>query len=197
MQLDKETRKLFDKLNKRYKVFQKRGVSSNLWEMVKNEIINVYLSEDMEIKGDFKQNVFSMAKDQDPKVLEQLKKIAQFAINTKSSSFNYYKKTEGRYDESLYKQYKTIKEQKGFYVDDLQDYIDFIDDIENGSVDKELYERLGSKLYRYFQAYCKHKSISKKDYDNIVRRGLSTQLSGDPLYNWLRNEVDRAYNAQE
>lgn len=197
MKLDKETRKLFDKLNKRYKVFQKRGVSSNLWEMVKNEIINVYLSEDMEIKGDFKQNVFSMAKDQDPKVLEQLKKIAQFAINTKSSGFNYYKKTEGRYDESLYKQYKTIKEQKGFYVDDLQDYIDFIDDIENGSVDKELYERLGSKLYRYFQAYCKHKSISKKDYDNIVRRGLSTQLSGDPLYNWLRNEVDRAYNAQE
>lgn len=197
MQLDKETRKLFDKLNKRYKVFQKRGVSSNLWEMVKNEVINVYLAEDMEIKGNFKQNVFSMAKNQDPKILEQLKKIAQFAINTKSSSFNYYKKTEGRYDESLYKQYKSIKEQKGFYVDDLQDYIDFIDDIENGSLDKELYERLGSKLYRYFQAYCKHKPISKKDYDNIVRRGLSTQLSGDPLYNWLRNEVDRAYNAQE
>ena len=197
MKLDKETRKLFDKLNKRYKVFQKRGVSSNLWEMVKNEIINVYLSEGIEIKGNFKQNVYSMAKDQDPKVLEQLKKIAQFAINTKSSSFNYYKKTEGRYDESLYKQYKSIKEQKGFYVDDLQDYIDFIDDIENGSLDKELYERLGSKLYSYFRAYCKHKPISKKDYDNIVRRGLSTQLSGDPLYNWLRNEVDRAYNTQE
>ena len=197
MQLDKETRKLFDKLNKRYKVFQKRGVSSNLWEMVKNEVINVYLAEGIEIKGNFKQNVFSMAKDQNPKVLEQLKKIAQFALNTKSSSFNYYNKTKGRYDESLYKQYKSIKEQKGFYVDDLQDYIDFIDDIENGSLDKELYERLGSKLYRYFQAYCKHKPISKKDYDNIVRRGLSTQLSGDPLYNWLRNEVDRAYNTQE
>ena len=197
MLLDKETRKLFDKLNKRYKVFQKRGVSSNLWEMVKNEVINVYLAEGMEIKGNFKQNVFSMAKNQDPKILEQLKKIAQFAINTKSSSFNYYNKTEGRYDESLYKQYKSIKEQKGFYVDDLQDYIDFIDDIENGSLDKELYERLGSKLYRYFQAYCKHKSISKKDYDNIVRRGLSTQLSGDPLYNWLRNEVDSAYSQQE
>lgn len=197
MKLDKETRKLFDKLNKRYKVFRKRGVSSNLWEMVKNEVINVYLSEGIEIKGNFKQNIFSMAKDQDPKVLEQLKKIAQFAINTKSSSFNYYNKTEGRYDESLYKQYKSIKEQKGFFVDDLQDYIDFIDDIENGSLDKELYERLGSKLYRFFQAYCKHKPITKKDYDNIVRRGLSTQLSGDPLYNWLRNEVDRAYNAQE
>lgn len=197
MQLDKETRKLFDKLNKRYKVFQKRGVSSNLWEMVKNEVINVYLAEGMEIKGNFKQNVFSMAKNQNPKILEQLKKIAQFALNTKSSSFNYYNKTEGRYDEALYKQYKSIKEQKGFYVDDLQDYIDFIDDIENGSLDKELYERLGSKLYRYFQAYCKHKPISKKDYDNIVRRGLSTQLSGDPLYNWLRNEVDSAYSQQE
>lgn len=194
MKVSKEDRKLFDRLNKRYKVFQKRGVSSNLWEMVKNEIVNVYLSAGVEMKGNFKQNVFSMAKEMDPEVYKQLKKIAEYAESTKSSSFNYYKKTKGQYDEQLYKQYQTIKEQKGFYVNGLQDYIDFIDDIENGTIDKELWERLGSKLYNYFKAYCKYKKISKSDYDNVVRRGLATSLNGDPLYNWLRNEVDRAYS---
>lgn len=197
--LTAEDRKMFDRLNKRFKVFKKRGVSSNLWEMVKNEVLNVYL--DAANRGvmnisrlNFKQNVFTMAKDVDAETLAQLRKIAQYADNTKSSSFKYYKKTGGQYDEQLYKQYKTIKEQKGFYVNDLQDYIDFIDDIENGAIDKELYDRLGSKLYEYFRAYCKHKKISVNDYNMIVKRGLSTQLNGDPLYNWLRNEVDRAYS---
>ena len=197
--LSAEDRKMFDRLNKRYKVFKKRGVSSNLWEMVKNEVLNVYLDAAdrgvMDISRlNFKQNVFTMAKDVDAETLAQLRKIAQYADSTKSSSFNYYKKTGGQYDEQLYKSYKTIKEQKGFYVNDLQDYIDFIDDIENGAIDKELFERLGSKLYEYFRAYCKHKKISVNDYNMIVKRGLSTQLNGDPLYNWLRNEVDGAYS---
>lgn len=198
----KQDRKLFDKLNKRYKVFQKRGVSSNVWEMIKNEVLNVYLDAAnrgvMDISRlNFKQNIFSMAKKMDPVVLDQLRKIAQFAESTKSSSFNYYNKTGGKYDKQLYQQYKTIKEQKGFYVDDLQDYIDFIDDIENGAIDKELYDRLGSKLYNFFMAYIRHKPIKQADLDGIIRRGLNTQLAGDPLYNWLRNEVDRAYNANE
>ena len=198
--LTAEDRKMFDRLNKRYKVFKKRGVSSNLWELVKNEVLNVYLDAAkrgvMDISRlNFKQNVFTMAKDVDAETLAQLRKIAQYADITKSSSFNYYKKTGGRYDDELYKAYNTIKKQNGFYVNDLQDYIDFIDDIENGAMDKELFERLGSKLYRFFMAYLKHKPISQADYDSIIRRGLSTQLNGDPLYNWLRNEVDRAYSA--
>lgn len=195
----KQDRKLFDKLNKRYKVFQKRGVSSNVWEMIKNEVLNVYLDAAnrgvMDISRlNFKQNIFSMAKKMDPEVLDQLRKIAQFAENTKSSSFNYYNKTGGKYDKQLYQRYRTIKEQKGFFVDDLQDYIDFIDDIENGAIDRELFDRLGSKLYEFFRAYCRHKKISINDYNIIVSRGLNTQLNGDPLYNWLRNEVDKIYN---
>ena len=202
MPLTAEDRKMFDRLNKRYKVFRKRGVTSNAWELIKNELLNVYMDASergaMNISRiNFKQNIFSLSKNIDEQTLEKMRKIARFAEDTKSSSFAYYKKTKGQYDESLYKQYQSIKQQKGFYVDDLQDYIDFIDDIENGAMDSELFERLGSKLYRYFQAYCKHKSINKNDYDDIVRRGLSTQLSGDPLYNWLRDEVDMAYNKKQ
>lgn len=202
MSLTKEDRKLFDRLNKRFKVFKKRGVSSNAWEMIKNELLNVYM-EASEERGlnisrlNFKQNVFSLSKNTDEETLRQMRKIAKFAESTKSTSFMYYNKSGGQYDESLYKQYKSIKEQQGFFVNDLQDYIDFIDDIENGALDRDLYERLGSKLYRYFQAYCKHKKINKRDYDEVVRRGLATQLSGDPLYNWLRDQVDAAYNASK
>ena len=199
MPMTAEDRKMFDRLNKRYKVFRKRGVTSNTWELIKNELLNVYMDASdrgtMDISRlNFKQNVFSLSKNIDEQTLEKMRKIARFAEDTKSSSFAYYKKTKGQYDDTLYKTYQSIKQQKGFYVDGLQDYIDFIDDIENGAMDSELYERLGSKLFRYFQAYCKHKSITKKDYDDIVKRGLSTQLSGDPLYNWLRDEVDIAYN---
>lgn len=202
MPMTAEDRKMFDRLNKRYKVFRKRGVTSNAWELIKNELLNVYMDASergtMDIhRINFKQNVFSLSKNIDEQTLEKMRKIARFAEDTKSTSFVYYKKTKGQYDDTLYKAYQSIKQQKGFYVDDLQDYIDFIDDIENGAMDSELFERLGSKLYRYFQAYCKHKSINKNDYDDIVRRGLSTQLSGDPLYNWLRDEVDMAYNKKQ
>lgn len=202
MPMTAEDRKMFDRLNKRYKVFRKRGVTSNTWELIKNELLNVYMDASergtMDISRiNFKQNVFSLSKNIDEQTLEKMRKIARFAEDTKSSSFAYYKKSKGQYDDALYKQYQSIKQQKGFYIDDLQDYIDFIDDIENGAMDSELFERLGSKLYRYFQAYCKHKSIRSADYDDIVRRGLSTQLSGDPLYNWLRDQVDIAYNGNK
>ena len=199
MPITAEDRKLFDRLNKRYKVFRKRGVTSNAWELIKNELLNVYMDASergtMDISRiNFKQNVFSLSKNIDEQTLEKMRKIARFAEDTKSSSYAYYKKTKGQYDETLYKTYQSIKQQKGFYVDDLQDYIDFIDDIENGAMDKELWERLQSKLYRYFQAYCKHKKVTKQEYNDIVSRGLATQLSGDPLYNWLRDEVDLAYS---
>ena len=199
MPMTAEDRKMFDRLNKRYKVFKKRGVTSNTWELIKNELLNVYMDASdrgtMDISRiNFKQNVFSLSKNIDEQTLEKMRKIARFAEDTKSSSFAYYNKSKGQYDEALYKQYQSIKQQKGFFVDDLQDYIDFIDDIENGAMDSELFERLGSKLYRYFQAYCKHKKVTKQEYNDIVSRGLATQLSGDPLYNWLRDEVDLAYS---
>ena len=199
MPLTAEDRKMFDRLNKRYKVFRKRGVTSNAWELIKNEMLNIYMDASergtMDISRiNFKQNIFSLSKNIDEQTLEKMRKIARFAEDTKSSSYAYYKKTKGQYDETLYKTYQSIKQQKGFYVDDLQDYIDFIDDIENGAMDKELWERLQSKLYRYFQAYCKHKKVTKQEYNDIVSRGLATQLSGDPLYNWLRDEVDLAYS---
>lgn len=199
MPMTAEDRKLFDRLNKRYKVFRKRGVTSNAWELIKNEMLNVYMDASergtMDISRiNFKQNIFSLSKNIDEQTLEKMRKIARFAEDTKSSSYAYYKKTKGQYDETLYKTYQSIKQQKGFYVDDLQDYIDFIDDIENGAMDKELWDRLQSKLYRYFQAYCKHKKVTKQEYNDIVSRGLATQLSGDPLYNWLRDEVDLAYS---
>ena len=198
MKIPKEVRKLFDKMNKRYKVFKTKGVRSNLWDMVQNELLNVYMDFSERTGKDisrlnFKQNVFSLRNDLDQEALQQIYKIAKFAEKSKSSSFAYYKKNS-QYDDSLFKQYQTIKQQAGFGISDLQDYIDFIDEIENGALDKELFDRLGSKLYRFFYAYCKNKKISNKDYNDVVERGLATSLTGDPLYNWLRDEVNKAYS---
>lgn len=201
MKIPKEIRKLFDKMNKRYKVFKKHGVQSNLWDMVQNELLNVYMDfSERTGKGierlNFKQNLFSLRKDLDQEALQQIYKIAKFAEGSKSSSFAYYKKNS-QYDDALFKQYQSIKQQAGFGVNDLQDYIDFIDEIENGALDKELFDRLGSKLYRFFYAFCKNKKIKQKDYNDIVKRGLATSLKGDPLYNWLRDEVIKAYNEKQ
>lgn len=197
MKLPKEVRKLFDKMNKRYKVFKTKGVRSNLWDMVQNELLNVYMDFEKRTGKDisrlnFKQNIFSLRSDLDQEALQQLYKIAQYAENTKSSSFAYYKKNQ-QYDDALFKQYQSIKQRAGFGVNDLQDYIDFIDEIENGALDKELFERLGSVLYRFFMAYCRAKKITNKEKNDIIKRGLATSLMGDPLYNWLRDEVDKAY----
>ena len=65
MKIPKEIRKLFDKMNKRYKVFKKHGVQSNLWDMVQNELLNVYMDYSERTgksidRLNFKQNLFSL-----------------------------------------------------------------------------------------------------------------------------------------
>ena len=75
MPLTAEDRKMFDRLNKRYKVFRKRGVTSNAWELIKNEMLNIYMDASergtMDISRiNFKQNIFSLSKNIDELIVK-------------------------------------------------------------------------------------------------------------------------------
>ena len=205
MALSKEDRKLFDRLNKRYKVFKKRGVTSNAWELIQNELLNVYM-EAAEKRGmdisriNFKQNLFTLSKNVDPETLAQMEKIAEYAENTKSTSFAYYKKSKGIHDDRLFKTYQSLKGTG--QVSDLQDFIDFIDDMENvrnniSDLINKLYQRLGRTKLMSFLSYVEAKGISEPKKADIIERALATVLNGDPLLFWLKNEVDKVYNEQQ
>lgn len=205
MALSKEDRKLFDRLNKRYKVFKKRGVTSNAWELIQNELLNVYM-EAAEKRGmdisriNFKQNLFTLSKNVDPETLAQMEKIAEYAENTKSTSFAYYKKSKGIHDDRLFKTYQSLKGTG--QVSNLQDFIDFIDDMENvrnniSDLINKLYQRLGRTKLMSFLSYVEAKGISEPKKADIIERALATVLNGDPLLFWLKNEVDKVYNEQQ
>lgn len=205
MALSKEDRKLFDRLNKRYKVFKKRGVTSNAWELIQNELLNVYM-EAADKKGmdisriNFKQNLFTLSKNVDPETLAQMRKIAEYAENTKSTSFAYYKKSKGVHDDRLFKTYQSLKGTG--QVNDLQDFIDFIDDMENvrnniSDLINKLYQRLGRTKLMSFLSYVDAKGIPEPKKVDIMERAIATVLVGDPLLFWLKNEVDKAYNEQQ
>ena len=200
MALTKEQRKLFDKLNKRYKVFKQKGVTSNAWQLIQNELLNIYM-EAAEKRGmdisriNFKQNIFSLSKNIDPETLEQMLKVAEYAEKTKSTSYAYYKKDKGARDQALYKAYQTLR-NKGD-VDTMQDYIDFVDTMEQakqnvGSLMNKLYERIGKRAWSVLE-YGRKKGLSESRISDIIEKALASVLYGDPLLSWLLNEINAAY----
>lgn len=204
MALSKDDRKMFDRLNKRYKVFKKKGVTSNAWELIQNELLNVYMEaadkRGMDISRiNFKQNLFTLSKNVDPETLAQMKKIAEYAENTKSTSFAYYKKNKGAADDRIIKAFQTMRNQGD--VDTLQDYIDFVDTVKQakndvGGLVNKLYDRVGKRSITLLNE-AKDKGISNRALDDIMQRALATAMFGDPLLSWLKNEIDKVYSEND
>lgn len=201
MKVSSTDRKLFDRLNKRYKEFRKRGVINNTWNLAINEIMSIYSDADM--RGidtskwaGSKQNIFTMSKNVDEETLQQLRKVAKYLDKTQSSKISYYKRNKET-DERAMKAYQTLKNRPDNDIDNLQDYIDMLDDMEQSKEIKGIRDALSSDQIMRIYDYARSLNIKNADIEDIIRNGLQTMLKGDPLYRWLRNEMTRAYTTDD
>lgn len=190
-------RKLFDRLNKRFKEFRKKGVINNIWNLAINETMSIY--SDANMRGidtskwaGSKQNIFTMSKNLDDETLQQLRKVAKYLDKTGSSKISYYKRNKET-DERAMKAYQTLKNRPDNNIDNLQDYIDMIDDIEQSKEIKGIRDALSSNQIMRIYDYARSINIKNADIEEIIRNGLKTMLNGDPLYRWLRKEMTKAY----
>ena len=104
-------KKLFDRLNKRYKQFKMQGVMNNTWALAVNELNNIYADADMrDIDtsrwGGLNQNVFTLSKNTDEQTLKAMRKVAKYLDSVESSKISYYKNHKN-VDERAYKAYLT------------------------------------------------------------------------------------------
>lgn len=198
MSLNKTDKKLFDKLNKRYKQFKMSGVINNTWALAVNELNNIYADANMrEIDtsrwGGLNQNVFTLSKHTDDQTLKAMRKVAKYLDNVESSKISYYKNHKN-VDEQAYKAYLTMLNRPDNNVEDLQSYIDMLDDMEQSKEVKGLREALSSELIMRTYDYARSLNMKTSDVNNIIQRGLQKMLQGDPLYVWMKSEITKAYS---
>lgn len=197
MKVSSADRKLFDRLNKRYKEFRKKGVINNIWNLAINEIMSIYSDADMRAIdtskwAGSKQNIFTMSKNVDEETLQQLRKVAKYLDKTQSSKISYYKRNKET-DERAMKGYQTLKNRPDNDIDNLQDYIDMLDDMEQSKEIKGIRDALSSDQIMRIYDYARSLNIKNADIEDIIKNGLQTMLKGDPLYRWLRKEMTKAY----
>lgn len=198
MPLNKTDRKLFDKLNKRYKQFKMSGVINNTWALAVNELNNIYADANMrEIDtsrwGGLNQNVFTLSKHTDEQTLKAMRKVAKYLDNVESSKISYYKNHKN-VDEQAYKAYLTMLNRPDNNVEDLQSYIDMLDDMEQSKEVKGLREALSSEMIMRTYDYARSLNMKTEQVNEIIQRGLHKMLQGDPLYVWMKNEIAKAYS---
>lgn len=198
MPLNKSDKKLFDKLNKRYKQFKMSGVINNTWALAVNELNNIYADANMrEIDtsrwGGLNQNVFTLSKHTDDQTLKAMRKVAKYLDNVESSKISYYKNHKN-VDEQAYKAYLTMLNRPDNNVEDLQSYIDMLDDMEQSKEVKGLREALSSEMIMRTYDYARSLNMKTKDVNEIIQRGLHKMLQGDPLYVWMKSEITKAYS---
>lgn len=191
-------KKLFDRLNKRYKQFKMQGVMNNTWALAVNELNNIYADADMrDIDtsrwGGLKQNVFTLSKNTDEQTLKAMRKVAKYLDSVESSKISYYKNHKN-VDERAYKAYLTMLDRPDNSVEDLQTYIDMLDDMEQSKDIKGLREALSSDLIMRTYDYARSMKLTEKQVNKIIERGLKKTLQGDPLYSWMKAEILKAYN---
>lgn len=198
MALTNKDRKLFDRLNKRFKNFKKQGVVNNTWGMAINEVMNIYADLDMRGVdtsniGGINQNIFSMSKNLDDEAVKALRKVAEFLDETESSKIGYYKKNKD-IDDRVFKAYRTMLDRPDNNINSLQDYIDMIDDMQQSKEIKGLREAMSSDMIMRTYDYARTLGLKNDEVEEIIINGLKTTLQGDPLYNWMRGEIKKAYD---
>lgn len=193
MALDKETIRLYDRLNRRLAKFDKAGVTNNTIDLVRHELRLFYESISADVSMRNKRiDKFTMSKQLTDEQQQELTAIAQAMDNIKSSNLSYYTAHEG-VDERFKKAYETAK---GKYqeVTDLQSYIDFVDRARTSEIVHILTEFMDSDQAMRLTYYATKKGITDKQMSKLIQKNYKRFNDGDQLYLFLVGEIDKKYN---
>lgn len=192
--LTKDMYKMYDKLNKRLKVWDKNNVSSEAVRRVRNDLLNFYTKNDIEIKGDSLNFIKRQSLNEEQQ--KELMSIAKSMDFQKSSSMSYYKK-KPESDKRGTMSFETVRNNPEYGVNNFQDYIKFIDDIKNAKATKSIMRNLDSKQVARLYGYGKEKDLTTEEVNTIIMQNLDGYRKGERLYNFLMDEIDKFFEDNE
>ena len=189
-QLTKEEYRLLDRMNKRLKVWDKRGATSEAIRRVRNDLLNFYTREDIETKS----NTLNFIKrktltDEQQRELVAIAKSMEFQ---KSSSVAYYTKNPES-DKRGTMSFETVRSNPEYGVNTFQEYIQFIDDIKNAKSTKAIMRNLESKQVARLYGYGKDYGLTTDEVNTIIMMNLDGYRKGESLYNFLLGEIEDFY----
>lgn len=190
-QLTKEEYRLLDRMNKRLKVWDKRGATSEAIRRVRNDLLNFYTREDIETKS----NTLNFVKrktltDEQQRELVAIAKSMEFQ---KSSSIAYYTKNPEA-DTRGTMSFETVRNNPEYGVNTFQDYIQFIEDIKNAKANRAIMRNLESKQVARLYAFGKDNGLTTDEVNTIIMQNLDGYRRGEKLYNFLMDEIEDFYN---
>lgn len=192
MALTKDEYKLLDRMNKRLRTWQKKGLTNEVINRVKNDLINFYEKNDREHPS-HEFIVFSKSNKMSESEKNELLRIARSMEQSKSSSVSWYQSKKNKLnDDAIRNAYETIKGNPSYGVNNWQDYIDFIDNMENWRKEQAILRDLDSKLVARTYAYGKEKNLTTEEVNKIMEDNvLKYQNGGSEFEMFLRDEIDR------
>ena len=187
--LTPEEYKLLDRMNKRLATWEKNGLTNDITNQVRVELLNFYTKHDIEYKGatvKFKKS--NLYTDEEKR---EILAIARAMEYTKSSSIKYYKSNPNKAKHNYLQSYETVRNKGVYGVKTFQDYIRFIDDIKSAKANKDLIRNLDSHQIARLYGYGHEKNLTTEQINNIILENVSEYRDGSKLERFLMDEIDQ------
>lgn len=194
MSLTKDQYKLLDRMNKRLRTWQRQGLSNEVINRVKNELINFYDKYDLNHPS-HEYVLFTKSKNLPDEARRELLQIARSMEYAKSSKISYYKRNKISIDETFDKRvrssYETIRNNPAYGVNNFQDYIRFVDDMVNYRAIRSSLRELDSKIVARTYAYGHERNLTTEEINNIIASNIQKYEYGDDFEIFLKTEIER------
>ena len=194
MALSESDYKLFDRVNKALTRFEKQNIKNNISELIKNELLNIYMQESTDNPENAKLNKINWQRftksdrTVSPETLDKLRALAEYADNTKSLKLSYYKDNP-EVDERIKKAFATAKE-KDYEVNTFSDFVRLKDDVENAMKNEIIAKHLSSDDVAILYGYGKRNNMTPEEIDNLIVKSVKKFNNHDSLYKWLIDDID-------
>ena len=177
MKVSREYKDMFNSINQSLDSFDKSGIHSNASELMKNEISNFYASIGKDVKNDERINLNVKLTDEQQEQFNSM--ILNMAQDEQQLDFD--KIIEG---------FKNQNPDNQFYFDNIQDYVNFIDNMNKYKSSSSLSSIFSSDQWQALNSYGQSKGFLEDDIENIIWTTYSeTGLTYDSLYNEIMNTM--------
>ena len=185
--LTKAEYKLLDRMNKRLQSWEKNNMASEVINQVRNDLINFYVKNDREFKGD---NIrFTKSNTMSNNEKRELLAIARAMDTAKSSSIRYYKK-HGSNDDQIMQSFESVRNNPAYGVNSFSDYVQFVDDMRNAKATRDLITNLESKQIARLYGYGHEHGLTTDEINQVILSNLDRYRNGSNMELFLKNEID-------
>lgn len=186
--LTPEEYKLLDRMNKRLATWEKNGLTNDITNQVRVELLNFYTKHDIEYKGatvKFKKS--NLYTDEEKREILAIANAMEF---TKSSSIKYYKSNPNKAKHNYLKSFESVRNMSVYGVKTFQDYIKFIDDIKSAKDNKDLIRNLDSHQIARLYGFGHEHNLTTEQINDLILENVTEYRRGSKLEEFLLEEIE-------